>query len=86
MPMKLGTLDGDITAKVRRAIEQAIPGSEVTVTGGRGHFSIEVTSAAFSGKNALQSQRMVYSAIKHFMAGDDAPVHAVDSLKVRVPS
>jgi acid stress-induced BolA-like protein IbaG/YrbA len=84
--MKLGTLDGNITDKMRAAIAEAIPGAAITVTGGRGHFSIEVVSAAFAGKSPVQSQRMVYSAIKHFMAGDDAPVHAVDSLKVRVPN
>lgn len=83
--MKLGTLDGDITARVRQAILDAIPGSEVVVTGAGGHFSIEVVSEAFAGKSPVQSQRLVYSAIKHFMAGDAAPVHAVDTLKVRAP-
>lgn len=62
-----------------------MPGAQVTVRGGGGHFSIEVISELFAGKNPVQSQRLVYSAIKHLMAGDNAPVHAVDSLQTRVP-
>ncbi|MFZ6184907.1 hypothetical protein [Nannocystis pusilla] len=30
-------------------------------------------------------QRLVYGAIAHLMAGDMAPVHAVDSLRTIVP-
>ena len=58
---------------------------EVDVTGGGGHYTIAVTSEAFRGKGLVESQRMVYGAITHLMAGDLAPVHAVDSLKTRVP-
>ena len=56
------------------------------MNGGGGHFNIEVTSPVFAGKNMLQSQRMVYSAIADLMKGDRAPVHAVDSLKTRTPT
>jgi acid stress-induced BolA-like protein IbaG/YrbA len=77
---------GSVVDAVREAIEQAIPGSQATVTGGGGHFSIEVVSAAFAGKGMLESQRLVYSAIAHLMKGDLAPVHAVDTLKTRVPA
>jgi len=77
---------GSIVDAVREAIEQAIPGSQATVTGGGGHFSIEVVAAAFAGKGMLESQRLVYSAIAHLMKGDLAPVHAVDTLKTRVPA
>lgn len=83
--MRLGTLDDDINGRVRAAIEEAIPGAKVQVGGGRGHFTIEVVSEAFQGKNPVQRQRLVLSAIKHFMAGDNAPVHAVDSLKTLTP-
>ena len=55
------------------------------MNGGGGHFSIEVTSPVFAGKNMLESQRMVYGAIADLMKGDRAPVHAVDSLKTRAP-
>jgi acid stress-induced BolA-like protein IbaG/YrbA len=83
--MRLGTLDGNLVTQIEDAIRQAIPDGNVQVTGGGGHFSIEVTSSVFSGKNPVQSQRLVYGAIKHLMAGDKAPVHAIDKLTTRVP-
>lgn len=77
------TFEGSVTDAVRKAIEGAIPGAAVEVTGAGGHFSIAVTSPAFAGKNMVESHRMVLSAIAHLMHGDTAPVHAVDSLKTR---
>lgn len=71
---------------LREAIERQIPNSRAEVTGGGGHFTIDVTSSAFAGKGMLESQRMVYGAIAHLMKGAAAPVHAVDSLKTRTPS
>ena len=76
---------GSVIDALREAIERQIPDSRAEVNGGGGHFNIEVTSSAFAGKNMLQSQRMVYSAIADLMKGDGAPVHAVDSLKTRTP-
>ena len=76
---------GSVIDAMREAIERQIPDSRAEVIGGGGHFNIEVTSSAFAGKNMLQSQRMVYSAIADLMKGDGAPVHAVDSLKTRTP-
>jgi acid stress-induced BolA-like protein IbaG/YrbA len=75
------TFQGSVVDALREAIEREIPGAAATVTGGGGHFSIEVVSPAFAGKGMLESQRLVYGAIAHLMKGDDAPVHAVDSLK-----
>ena len=64
--------------EVKTAIETTIPGSKATVSGGGGHFEIEVIASQFEGKRLLARQRLVYSAIKHLMGGDSAPVHAVD--------
>ncbi len=72
---------GSVTDAIRDAIVRALPDASVDATGGGGHYSIVVTSAAFVGKGMLESQRLVYSAIAPLMAGDAAPVHAVDSLK-----
>lgn len=83
--MRLGTLDDDINGRIKAAILQALPDAEVTVQGGGGHFTLDVVSAAFEGKNPVQRQRLVLSAIKHLMAGDAAPLHAVDSLTTRTP-
>lgn len=76
---------GSIPDAVRDAILVAIPDAQVTVEGGGGHFTIEVVSPVFAGKRMLESQRLVLGSIKHLMAGDLAPVHAVDSIKTRVP-
>ena len=72
--------EASITDQVQAAIEAALPGAQVRVRGGGGHFEIRVVSDAFEGLNTLKKQRLVYSAIKDLMAGDRAPVHAVDRL------
>ncbi|HYP89613.1 MAG TPA: BolA family protein [Polyangiaceae bacterium] len=76
---------GNVVDALREAIESNIPTSKAEVSGGGGHFTIEVVSPAFAGLGMLESQRLVYSAIAHLMKGDLAPVHAVDKLKTRVP-
>ncbi|MBK8255426.1 MAG: BolA/IbaG family iron-sulfur metabolism protein [Polyangiaceae bacterium] len=76
---------GSIPDAIKTSILEKIPDAAVVVNGGGGHFNIEVTSSVFAGKNKVESQRLVYSAIAHLMKGDLAPVHAVDSLVTRVP-
>jgi len=76
---------GSITDAIHDAIVEAIPDAVVKVAGGGGHFTIDVTSSAFEGKNMVAKQRLVYRAITHLMAGDRAPVHAVDKLTTRLP-
>ncbi|MGK3999547.1 BolA/IbaG family iron-sulfur metabolism protein [Sorangium sp. So ce1024] len=85
MPSHLTTFEGSIPEALKRAIEEKIEGATAEVTGGGGHFNLVVTSPVFAGKNMLESQRLVYGAIAHLMAGDQAPVHAIDSLKTRTP-
>jgi acid stress-induced BolA-like protein IbaG/YrbA len=75
----------DTNDEIKAAIEETIPGAEVTVNGGGGHFEIQVVSAAFAGLRILEQQRLVYNAITHLMAGDTAPVHAVDRMVCRTP-
>lgn len=77
---------GSIPDAIKNAILEKIPGADVAVAGGGGHFTIEVTSPLFAGKNKVEAQRLVYGAIAHLMKGDLAPVHAVDSLVTRVPA
>ena len=74
---------GDVCAAIRGAIAAKIPGARVEVTGGGGHYSIDVVSPEFTGKSMLASQRLVYGAITHLMVGDRAPVHAVDRLTTK---
>ncbi|WP_437673641.1 BolA/IbaG family iron-sulfur metabolism protein [Sorangium sp. So ce131] len=85
MGTHLTTFQGSIPDALKRAIEEKIEGSTAEVTGGGGHFNLVVTAPVFAGKSMLESQRLVYSAIAHLMAGDQAPVHAIDSLKTRTP-
>ncbi|WP_437777937.1 BolA/IbaG family iron-sulfur metabolism protein [Sorangium sp. So ce1097] len=85
MPSHLTTFEGSIPEALKRAIEEKIEGATAEVTGGGGHFNLVVTSPVFAGKSMLESQRLVYGAIAHLMAGDQAPVHAIDSLKTRTP-
>ncbi len=58
---------GSIHAAIKESILEAIPNASVEVGGGGGHFTIDVTSAVFEGKNLVQKQRLVYSAIAHLM-------------------
>jgi acid stress-induced BolA-like protein IbaG/YrbA len=73
-----------VVAALREAIESKIPAAQASVTGGGGHYTIDVVSVTFEGLSMLESQRLVYSAIAHLMQGDLAPVHAVDKLTTRV--
>ena len=75
----------DICAEIRTAICEAIDDAVVEVSGGGGHYEIRVHSAHFEGKNRVQKQRLVLSAIKHLMHGDSAPVHAVDKIETLPP-
>lgn len=74
------TFQGDIPTAIRTAITAALPDAVVEVTGGGGHWTLAVRSAAFEGKGMLQRHRLVLSAIAPLMAGAAPPIHAVDKL------
>ena len=74
-----------VEEEVRAAIDKALPGAQVEVRGAGGHFEISVVSTAFAGLGTLERHRLVLAAIRELMAGDAAPVHAVDSLQTRTP-
>ena len=76
----------DIAEQLRNSILEALPGADVVVTsGGPGHFELRVTCADFEGKNRVKQQQLVYGAIGHLMAGNAAPVHAIDRLECLLP-
>ena len=76
----------DTKQEIAQAIAEKIPDASVVVDGGGGgHFTIQVVSPVFAGKNMVESQRLVYGAIAHLMKGDGAPVHAIDKLTTKVP-
>lgn len=76
----------DVVGKLRSNIEAAIEGAEVTVNAaGPGHFEIRVVSSAFEGLNRVKQQQLVYGAITELMAGQNAPVHAIDKMECILP-
>jgi stress-induced morphogen len=71
-----------IADQMHGAITAAIPDADVEVTiGSPGHYALVVRSGVFEGLRLVEKQRLVYRAIKDLMAGDEAPVHAIDSLR-----
>ncbi len=71
------------TQKIRDALEA----TDVQVQGAYddpngSHISIQVVSAKFEGKRAVQRQQLVYKAIWEELQG---PVHAVDSMICKTP-
>ncbi len=79
------SFQGSVPDALRASIRAALPDALVEVGGGGGHYTLGVTSALFAGRSMLECQRMVYQSITPLMKGDSAPVHAVDSLRTRVP-
>lgn len=73
--------DAEVIVAAKQAIEKAIDGATAEVTGGGGHFTIVVRAAIFEGKGMLENHRLVMAAIAPLMKGNDAPLHAVDSLR-----
>ena len=74
----------EIAEQMRDAITKAMPGATVSVTANSpGHFEVDVVSDAFEGLSRVKQQQLVYAAIAPLMAGDSAPVHAVDRMTTR---
>ncbi|MEN8181238.1 MAG: BolA/IbaG family iron-sulfur metabolism protein [Myxococcota bacterium] len=75
-----------LAAQIADAVRGAIPDARVEVQAGSpGHFALRVTSTAFEGLPRVRQQQKVYAAIQHLMAGDAAPVHAIDRLITQTP-
>ena len=73
-----------IEEQICEAVGAAIKNAKVEVSGNVGHFSLRVESVMLNGKKTLEKQRMVYSALKELMAGNNAPVHAIDNLETLI--
>jgi stress-induced morphogen len=71
------------TEEVKRRIEAALPGSDVTVDTFRGadHFQAVVVAPQFRDRTLVEQHRMVYAALEGLIGG---PVHAL-SLKTSAP-
>jgi acid stress-induced BolA-like protein IbaG/YrbA len=77
---------GSVEDAIAQGVKVKIPDAVVQVSGGGGHYKIDVVSPVFAGKSMLENQRLVLSSIKHLINGERAPVHAVDLLTTRVPT
>ncbi|SFA78996.1 Stress-induced morphogen (activity unknown) [Poseidonocella pacifica] len=75
-----------ITAsEIESLIRESFPNAQVTVQGDDGaHFAAEVVDESFRGKNRVQQQRAVYSALKGKMDGSQGELHAL-ALTTRAP-
>jgi acid stress-induced BolA-like protein IbaG/YrbA len=79
------SFQGDIPTAIREHVTRALPDAIVEVTGGGGHWTLVVTSAGFADKSTLARHRLVMSAIAPLLAGNEPPIHAVDSLTTKLP-
>jgi acid stress-induced BolA-like protein IbaG/YrbA len=86
MSLKIVSNAVDLSGELRSAISAVLPEAEVEVRlASPGPYEIDVCAEAFQGKTLVQQQQVVYGAIMRFMAGDDAPVHAIDRMRTRTP-
>jgi stress-induced morphogen len=72
------------TQELKERIEQALPGSQVSVedlTGGGDHFRAEVVSDRFDGLSRIEQHRLVYDVFGNDVGG---PIHAL-SIKTSTP-
>ena len=86
---------GPVAAEMLRRLNSALSPAQVDLTddseqhkghggynpSGESHFTLRIESAAFTGKNRVERQRMIYAALGDLM---DARVHAL-SIRAYAP-
>ncbi|HEX4799585.1 MAG TPA: BolA family protein [Sphingomicrobium sp.] len=89
------TRTGPVAAEMLRRLNSALSPTEVELIddseqhrghggynpAGESHFTLKIESPAFSGKNRVERQRMIYAALGDLM---DARVHAL-SIRANAP-
>jgi acid stress-induced BolA-like protein IbaG/YrbA len=79
------TIPSELSSEIKQRIETTIPGAQVEVVqGGDRHYALTVISSTFDGLPLVKQHQLVYSAITDLMAGDNAPIHAIDRMDLRV--
>ncbi len=74
--------------EIEDLIREAFPEAQITITdlaGDGNHYAAEVVDASFKGKNRVQQQRAVYSALQGKMDGAQGELHAL-ALSTRAPA
>ncbi|EPX83656.1 BolA/IbaG family iron-sulfur metabolism protein [Salipiger mucosus] len=73
--------------EIEQLIRAAFPDASITITdlaGDGNHYAAEVIDESFRGKNRVQQQRAVYSALKSKMDGNHGELHAL-ALTTKAP-
>ncbi|MHA7876292.1 BolA/IbaG family iron-sulfur metabolism protein [Roseivivax sp.] len=73
--------------EIEALIRAEFPDAKITITdlaGDGNHYAAEVIDESFRGKNRVQQQRAVYSALKGKMDGSQGELHAL-ALTTKVP-
>ena len=79
------TFSSDKSTEIKDRIETAIPDARVEVLARSDrHYEISVISASFEGQSQVKQQQRVYASITDLMAGNDAPVHAIDRMDLKI--
>ncbi len=77
-------ISSDISSEIKQRIEQAIENSKAEVLhGGNRHYTLTVSSNTFDGLTQVKQHQLVYAAITDLMAGNDAPIHAIDQMNIQ---
>ncbi|HEX5129758.1 MAG TPA: BolA/IbaG family iron-sulfur metabolism protein [Usitatibacter sp.] len=71
---------------IAASIRAGLDCTHLDVRGDGAHFEAVVVSPAFAGLPRVRQHQLVYAAIAPLLAGDAAPVHAIDRLECRVPA
>jgi len=73
--------------EIEALIRETFPDAQITITdlaGDGNHYAAEVIDESFRGKNRVQQQRAVYTALKGKMDGSHGELHAL-ALTTKVP-
>ena len=73
--------------EIETLIRDTFPDAQITITdlaGDGNHYAAEVIDESFRGKNRVQQQRAVYSALKGKMDGSNGELHAL-ALTTKAP-
>ena len=73
--------------EIEALIRETFPDAQISITdlaGDGNHYAAEVIDESFRGKNRVQQQRAVYTALKGKMDGSHGELHAL-ALTTKVP-
>ena len=70
---------------IENLLRASFPDAKINVQGDDGaHYAAEIIDESFRGKNRVQQQRAVYSALKGKMDGSNGELHAL-ALTTKAP-